>query len=290
MYDLLVATSAGVRLTPASGQPFSSGGLYSLQATSAETNVASVSSYLGLRVKVLTALVEGSPVADFIRRDFRSRGMEVEAVEVPQGGPWGHRHQINMADSGFGLRGPRVWNDRAGEVGLTLKASDFDLERIFGAEGVRMMHLSGLIAAMAPEFCLALASAAREHGTLVSFDLNYRASFWEGRADKLREAFRSIAAAADILIGNEEDFQLCLGFKGPEAGGKDLDAVLAEDRLGVVVLCVERAPDLAGAVVPHAGRAQAEAGVGNVELVPEAPGAALRHVRPDVGDVARPKL
>ena len=222
MYDLLVATSAGVRLTPASGQPFSSGGLYSLQATSAETNVASVSSYLGLRVKVLTALVEGSPVADFIRRDFRSRGMEVEAVEVPQGGPWGYRHQINMADSGFGLRGPRVWNDRAGEVGLTLKASDFDLERIFGAEGVRMMHLSGLIAAMAPEFCLALASAAREHGTLVSFDLNYRASFWEGRADKLREAFRSIASAADILIGNEEDFQLCLGIEGPEPGGKDL--------------------------------------------------------------------
>ena len=224
MCDLLVATSAGVRLTPASGQPFSAGGLYSLQATSAETNVASVSSYLGLSVKVLTALVAGSPVADFIRRDFLSRGMDVEAVEVPQGGPWGYRHQINMADSGFGLRGPRVWNDRAGEVGLTLKASDFDLERIFGTEGVRMMHLSGLIAAMAPEFCLALASAAREHGTLVSFDLNYRASFWEGRAPELREAFRSIASAADILIGNEEDFQLCLGIEGPEPGGKDLSA------------------------------------------------------------------
>ena len=224
MTDLLVATSAGVRLTPASGQPFSSGGLYSLQATSAETNVASVSSYLGLRVKVLTALVEGSPVADFIRWDFLSRGMSVEAVEVPQGGPWGYRHQINMADSGFGLRGPRVWNDRAGEVGLTLKAADFDLERIFGTEGVRMMHLSGLIAAMAPEFCLALASAAREHGTLVSFDLNYRASFWEGRTAELREAFRSIASAADILIGNEEDFQLCLGIEGPEPGGKDLAA------------------------------------------------------------------
>ena len=224
MCDLLVATSAGVRLTPASGQPFSAGGLYSLQATSAETNVASVSSYLGLSVKVLTALVAGSPVADFIRRDFLSRGMDVEAVEVPQGGPWGYRHQINMADSGFGLRGPRVWNDRAGEVGLTLKASDFDLERIFGTEGVRMMHLSGLIAAMAPEFCLALASAAREHGTLVSFDLNYRASFWEGRSEQLREAFLSIASEADILIGNEEDFQLCLGIEGPEPGGKDLAA------------------------------------------------------------------
>ena len=223
-FDLLVPTSSGVRLTPASGQLFSSGGLYSLQATSAETNVASVSSFLGLRVKVLTALVSGSPVAEFITRDFLARGMDVEAVEVPQGGPWGHRHQINMADSGFGLRGPRVWNDRAGEVGLTLKASDFDLERIFGSEGVKMMHLSGLIAAMAPEFCLALAAAARKHGTMVSFDLNYRASFWEGREDQLREAFRSIASAADILIGNEEDFQLCLGIEGPEPGGKDLAA------------------------------------------------------------------
>ncbi|MBO7071876.1 MAG: sugar kinase, partial [Bacteroidales bacterium] len=85
-YQLLVPTSMGIRLTPASGQPFHKGGLYSMQATSAETNVASVSSYLGLKVKVLTALVSGSPVARFIREDLMSRGMDVEAIEVPQGG------------------------------------------------------------------------------------------------------------------------------------------------------------------------------------------------------------
>ena len=223
-YDLLVPTSAGIRLTPASGQPFHAGGLYAMQATSAETNVASVSSYLGLRVKVLTALVKDSPVAAFIREDFQGRGMDVEAVEVPQGGPWGWRHQINMADSGFGLRGPRVWNDRAGEVGRILKSRDFDLERIFAEEGVRMIHLSGLIAALAPELCLSLARMARKYDSLVSFDLNYRASFWEGQADRLRTYFNDIAANADILIGNEEDFQLCLGIEGPETGGKDLAA------------------------------------------------------------------
>ena len=130
-----------------------------------------------------------------------------------------------MADSGFGLRAARVWNDRAGEVGRTLRAEDFDLDRIFGTEGVRILHISGLVAAMSEETtqcCLALARAAKKYGTAVSFDLNYRASFWEGRETELRAAFHEIASCADILVGNEEDFQLCLGFTGPEAGGKDL--------------------------------------------------------------------
>lgn len=214
----------GVRLTPAGRQPAYTGGTFTIQATSAETNVASVSSYLGLPVKVLTAFVKGHPFASFIKADLRSRGMDVEGVEVPQGGPWGYRHQINIADSGAGLRGPRVWNDRAGEVGRTLKAEDFDLGRIFGDDDVEMVHLSGLIAALSPSFCLSLAETAMQYGARVSFDLNYRASFWEGREAELRDSFKAIASLSDILIGNEEDFQLCLGIKGPAAGGKDLAA------------------------------------------------------------------
>ena len=214
----------GVRLTPEGRRPAHSGGLFALQATSAETNVASVSSFLGLPVKVLTAFVEGHPFAAFIRSDLMGRGMSVEGPSLPQGGPWGLRHQINIADSGAGARGPRVWNDRAGEAGRELKASDFDLERIFGEEGVEIMHLSGLIAAIAPGFCLALAEAALRYGTRISFDLNYRASFWKGREEELRGVFTDIASAADILIGNEEDFQLCLGVEGPSAGGKDLSS------------------------------------------------------------------
>lgn len=224
-YAMLVPTSIGLRLCPSNGGQVQSGGQFTLQATSAETNVASVSSYLGLPVKVLTAFVKGSPFAAFIQSDLRSRGMDFEGPQIPQGGPWGYRHQINVADSGFGLRGPRVWNDRAGEVGREMKLADFDLERIFSEEGVRLMHLSGLIASLSREtgeFCVALAQTARKYGTAISFDLNYRASFWEGREQELREIFSSIASEADILIGNEEDFQLCLGIEGPEAGGKDL--------------------------------------------------------------------
>ena len=74
------------------------------------------------------------------------------------------------------------------------------------------------------ECCLALARAAHDYGTIVSFDLNYRATFWQGREEELSKAFSELASLADILIGNEEDFQLCLGFTGPEAGGKELSA------------------------------------------------------------------
>jgi 2-dehydro-3-deoxygluconokinase len=224
-YALVVPTSMGVRITPVNGQPVHSSNLFEMQATSAETNVASISSYLGLPVKVLTTFVKDSPVAGFIKSNLRSRHMDYEGPEVPQGGPWGYRHQFNIADSGFGTRGPRVQNDRAGEVGRTLSVKDFDLERIFGQEGVQIVHLSGLIAALSPEtseFCLQLARFAKKYGTRISFDLNFRATFWKGREKELHEIFTEIASVSDILIGNEEDFQLCLGIEGPEAGGKSI--------------------------------------------------------------------
>jgi 2-dehydro-3-deoxygluconokinase len=224
-WALLVPTSMGVRMSPMHGQPVACSSMFMLQATSAETNVASVPASLGLPVKVLTTFVKDSPIARFIKDHLAARHFSVEGPEVPQGGPWGHRHQFNIADSGFGTRGPRVHNDRAGEVGRTLNVNDFDLEHILGTEGVRVVHLSGLIAALSPEtgaFCLALARAARKHGTAVSFDLNHRATFWKGREEELRAIFTEIASASDILIGNEEDFQLCLGIQGPEAGGEGL--------------------------------------------------------------------
>jgi 2-dehydro-3-deoxygluconokinase len=222
-WAMVVPSSMGVRITPLNGQPVYSGDMFQMQATSAETNVASISSYLGLPVKVLTTFVKGSPVAQFIKSNLKSRGMEYEGAEVEQGDPWGYRHQFNIADSGYGSRGPRVHNDRAGEVGRTLNVKDFDLERIFGKEGVQIVHMSGLIAALSPEtsnFCLELARAAKKYGTRIAFDLNYRASFWKGREKELHETFSEIASVADILIGNEEDFQLCLNVEGPEAGGK----------------------------------------------------------------------
>jgi 2-dehydro-3-deoxygluconokinase len=226
-YCLLVPTSMGIRITPVNGQPVHCSDTFKIQVTSAESNVASVSSYLGLPVKVLTTFVKDSPIAVLIKDNLASRHMDYEGKEVAQGGPWGYRHQINIADSGYGSRGPRVHNDRAGEVGRTLNANDFDLDRIFGEEGVQIVHLSGLIAALSPEtgtFCLEIARAAKKYGTRISFDLNFRATFWKSREKELHEIFSEIAGISDILVGNEEDFQLCLGIEGPDAGGEELAA------------------------------------------------------------------
>jgi len=224
-YSLVMPTSMGVRLTPFNRQPVHTGNLYIMQATSAESNVGSIAASLGMRVKLLTAFVKDSEIAEYIKSELRRRNLEFEGPEIPQGGPWGYRHQFNIADSGYGMRGPRVLNDRAGEVGRILGAKYFDTERIFGKEGTAILHLSGLIAALSHEtsqFCLYLARTAKKYGTLVSFDLNYRASFWAGREEELHTIFSQIAANSDILIGNEEDFQLALGIEGPETGGVGL--------------------------------------------------------------------
>ena len=245
MWSLVVPTGMGVRICPAAGQPVAASDTFTMQATSAETNVASIASYLGLPVKVLTTFVKGSPIASIIKSNLRARGMVFEGAEVEQGGPWGYRHQFNIADSGYGSRGPRVLNDRAGEVGRTLNIRDFDLDRIFGQEGVAVLHLSGLIAALSPDtgvFCLELARAAKKYGTLISFDLNYRATFWKGREAELSAIFKEIAGVADILVGNEEDFQLCLGVQGPEAGGKDLAAKI-ESFKGMIEVVREQYPN-----------------------------------------------
>jgi len=196
-----------------------------MQATSAESNAISLSSSLGIKGLVLTNFVQDSPISWFIKSELRRRNIDYMGPDVPQGGPWGYRHQFNIADSGFGTRGPRVHNDRAGEVGCVLNTKDFDYDKIFGEDGVQILHLSGLIGALSPEttqFCIETARAAKKHGICISFDMNHRASFWNGREDELRTGFIELAHMSDILIGNEEDYQLCLGIEGPKEGGANI--------------------------------------------------------------------
>jgi len=189
-YHIIAPSSMGIRLTPVNRQPVETSDMFIMRASSAETNVLSISSALGLKTKVLTRFVKDSPIARSIKNDLAKRGIEYEGSEVEKGG-----------------------------------VDDFDLDRLFKDQGVKMLHVSGLIAALSQatgEFCLALVEKARAHGTTISFDLNYRASFWKNREKELRETFHKIARSTDILIGNEEDFQLALGIEGPKAGGKNI--------------------------------------------------------------------
>jgi 2-dehydro-3-deoxygluconokinase len=230
-YDIVVPSSMGVRITPINRKPVHTSDMFYMQATSAETNVISISAALGLKTKVLTTFVKDSPIAQLIKNDLMKRHIEYDGIDVEQDGPWGYRHQFNIADSGFGLRAPRVQNDRAGEVGQTLNVKNFDLETLFKTDGVKLLHLSGLIAALSSDtakFCLELARNAKKYGTKISFDINYRASFWKNRKEELKKVFKEIASISDILIGNEEDFQLALDVIGPKAGGKNIKDEIEE--------------------------------------------------------------
>ena len=241
-YNLIVPTSMGVRITPVDRQVVQTSNMYRMQATIAESIVLNVASSLVKSTLVMTTFVKDSPIALFIKAELRKRNIAYIGKDVEQGGPWGYRHQFNIADSGYGLRGPRVANDRAGEVGRTLNVKDFDLNQIFNVDGAQILHLSGLVAALSKEtteFCLELARFAKKAGTKISFDLNYRASFWKGREEELSRSFSEIASLADILIGNEEDFQLSLGIKGPDAGGKDIASKI-EGFKGMIE-CVKKA-------------------------------------------------
>jgi len=230
-YGIATATSMGVRITPPNGAPVHTSNSYYMQATSAETNAVNIAAALGIKGIALTNFVKDSPISYFIKGELRRRNIDYLGPDIPQGGPWGYRHQFNIADSGFGVRGPRVHNDRAGEVGRILNAKDFDFEKIFGEDGVQILHLSGLVGALSPDstrFCIEAVRAAKKHGTCVSFDLNHRASFWKGREEELRAGFTEIVNMSDVLIGNEEDYQLCLGIEGPREGGRDLSAQIED--------------------------------------------------------------
>ena len=226
-YDIAAPTSMGVMITPAGGAPVHTSCTYYMQATSAESNAVNIASSLGKKGLVLTNFVEDSPISYFIKSELRRRNIDYLGPDVPQGGPWGYRHQFNIADSGFGARGPRVHNDRAGEVGRILSSKDFDLEKIFCEDGVRILHVSGLVAALSPEstrFCAQVVRVAKKHGSIVSFDLNHRATFWKGREEELRASFTEMVSMTDVLIGNEEDYQLCLGIEGPQEGGRNVSS------------------------------------------------------------------
>ena len=203
-YDIAAVSSMGLRLCPAGRQSLFSGAPLQLQATSAETNVLSALSSLGMRTKVLTRFVEGLETSRYIKAELARRGIEAEGPDVPQGGPWGYRHQINLADSGFGCVPPAVQNDRAGEVGRSIRAADFDARKLFGEDGCRIFHLSGLIACLsetAGKACLELVKAAKAAGAKISFDVNYRPSLHAGREKELYALFDELCSLADILSG-----------------------------------------------------------------------------------------
>jgi len=128
-----------------------------------------------------------------------------------------NRVGINYTERGFGMRGALGVSDRANSAAAALKKGDIDWESIFGGEGVRWFHCGGIFAALSattPDVVIEAMQSAQEHGTVVSYDLNYRSSLWKSNGGKARaqEINGEIARYVDVMIGNEEDFTASLGF------------------------------------------------------------------------------
>ena len=152
------------------------------------------------------------------------------------------RNGLNFTERGFGVRGAVGCSDRGLTAASQLKSGDIDWEHIFGELGVRWFHTGGIFAGLSETtgpVAVEAAQAARKHGTIVSYDLNYRPSLWKGFGgiDRCREINGEIAKHVDVMIGNEEDFTACLGFEveGVDDGLTDLDAASFEKMIDKAV-------------------------------------------------------
>src|ERR1051326_5681131 len=123
-----------------------------------------------------------------------------------------------LTERGFGVRAALGCSDRGHTAVSQLKAGEIDWEEIFGREGARWFHTGGIFCAlteMTPAVAREAMESARRHGTVVSYDLNYRPSLWQSIGGKARaqEVNRELAPLVDVMLGNEEDFTACLGLE-----------------------------------------------------------------------------
>jgi 2-dehydro-3-deoxygluconokinase len=167
------------------------------------------------------------------------------------------RNGLNFTERGFGVRAPLGCSDRGHSAASQLKKGDFDWGEIFGKHGARWFHTGGIFCALSestPDLAIEAMTAARKHGAIVSYDLNYRESLWKAIGGKKRaqEVNRRLAPLVDVMIGNEEDFSASLGFEVPgmdehilqietESFKKMIESVLKEFPFKVVATTLRKA-------------------------------------------------
>jgi 2-dehydro-3-deoxygluconokinase len=172
----------------------------------------------GLRTSIVTAIVDNG-VGRLLEDLILQGGVDMSHVKwVPFDGVGREaRNGLNFTERGFGVRGAVGISDRGHTAVSQLRKGDIDWNRIFKDEGVRWFHCGGIFAGLSASTADVAREAmqcARENGTIVSYDLNYRASLWKaiGGPARAREVNRMLASCVDVMIGNEEDFTAALGF------------------------------------------------------------------------------
>lgn len=218
-YDLVSLGEVMLRLDPGEGRIHTARS-FRVWEGGGEYNVArGLRRCFGMRTAVVTAFAD-NPIGRLIEDLILQGGVDSSFIKWAPYDGIGRtvRNGLNFTERGFGIRGAVGASDRGLTAASQLKQGDIDWETIFGKLGVRWFHTGGIFAALSestPEVVEEAMQAAKAHGTIISYDLNYRPSLWKsiGGQQKAQEVNKRLARYADVMIGNEEDFTACLGFE-----------------------------------------------------------------------------
>jgi 2-dehydro-3-deoxygluconokinase len=221
-YDLVSLGEIMLRLDPGEGRVRTARS-FRVWEGGGEYNVArGLRRCFGLRTAVVTAFADNE-VGRLLEDLVLQGGVDTSLVKwLPYDGIGrAVRNGLNFTERGFGVRGAVGTSDRGHSAASQLRPDDVDWDHLFGDLGVRWLHTGGIYAALSettPQTMEAAMAAASRHGTVISYDLNYRPSLWKaiGGQTKAQEVNRRLARYVDVMIGNEEDFTASLGFSVPD--------------------------------------------------------------------------
>ena len=242
-FDALALGEVMLRLDPGEGRLRTARSFRAWEGGGEYNVVRGLKKCFGLRSAVATALVDNE-VGHLVEDLMMQGGVDLSELKwLPFDGVGrAARVGLNFTERGFGIRAALGISDRGHTAASLMKAGDIDWERLFGREGVRWFHCGGIFAALSestPGLVKEALLAAKKHGVIVSYDLNYRASLWKsvGGPAKAIEVNRSLAPYVDVMLGNEEDFGTALGFQveGASEGFSHLDGGSFKKMIGEVV-------------------------------------------------------
>jgi len=182
-YDEVSLGEVMLRLDPGEGR-IRSARSFVVWEGGGEYNVArGLRRCFGQRTAIITALADND-VGWLIEDLMLQGGVDTSFVQFMPFDGVGRsaRNGLNFTERGFGVRGARGVSDRGHTAASQLAPDAVDWDYLFGELGVRWLHTGGIYAALSattPDVIEAAMTAARRHGTIVSYDLNYRPSLWQ---------------------------------------------------------------------------------------------------------------
>jgi 2-dehydro-3-deoxygluconokinase len=218
-WDLVSLGEVMLRLDPGDGR-IATTRSFQVWEGGGEYNVArGLKRCFGLDTAVVTALAN-NPVGRLVQDLIYQGGVDQSHIRWAKFDGVGRRvrNGLNFTERGFGVRAALGCSDRGHTAVSQLQAGEIDWDEIFGREGARWFHTGGIFCALSettPAVAREAMNAARKHGTIISYDLNYRESLWKsfGGSARAQEVNRELAPLVDVMLGNEEDFTACLGFE-----------------------------------------------------------------------------